>query len=154
MISVSAVLLLDSISKRFGTTIAVDGLSLALGQGEILGLLGPNGSGKSTTMKVIVGILKLDSGLLSVNGIVVRNHSMEVKRTIGYVPESSPLYEFLTGLEYLDFKAAMYGIDPSVRRERIGHFLDAFQIADKANEIISGYSGDETEGRHHSSAYS
>jgi ABC-2 type transport system ATP-binding protein len=137
---VTAVLVLDSISKRFGSTIAVNGLSLSLGQGEILGLLGPNGSGKSTTMKVIAGILKQDSGLLSVNGIVIRTHSMEVKRTIGYVPESPPLYEFLTGMEYLDFIAAVYGIDPSARTERIEHFLGAFQMADKANDVISGYS--------------
>lgn len=119
---------------------AVDGLSLAVEQGEILGLLGPNGSGKSTTMKVIAGIIKQDSGLVSVNGIDAKTDSKDFKRIIGYVPESPPLYEFLTGLEYLDFMASMYGIEPSVRRERIAHFLEAFQLTDKGNEAISGYS--------------
>ena len=118
----------------------MDGLSLAVEQGEILGLLGPNGSGKSTTMKVIAGIIKQDSGLVSVNGIDAKTDSKDFKRIIGYVPESPPLYEFLTGLEYLDFMASMYGIEPSVRRERIAHFLEAFQLTDKGNEAISGYS--------------
>jgi ABC-2 type transport system ATP-binding protein len=131
---------LDAVSKRFGTTVAVDGLSLALEQGEILGLLGPNGSGKSTTMKVIAGIIKQDSGVLSVDGIESKPKSRDFKRIIGYVPESPPLYEFLTGLEYLDFVASMYGIEPAVRKERIAHFLEAFQLTEKGNEMISGYS--------------
>jgi ABC-2 type transport system ATP-binding protein len=131
---------LDSISKRFGTTAAVDRLSLALERGEILGLLGPNGSGKSTTMKVIAGIIRQDSGLLSVTGVDSKPSSKDFKRVIGYVPESPPLYEFLTGLEYLDFVASMYGIEPSLRKERISHFLEAFQMTDKGNELISGYS--------------
>ena len=135
-----AVLQLDSVSKRFGATTAVDKLSLSLGKGEILGLLGPNGSGKSTTMKVIVGIIKQDSGSMSYDGTDAQKSSMQLKRIIGYVPESPPLYEFLTGLEYLDFVATMYNIEPSVRKERIEHFLEAFQLTDKQNEMISGYS--------------
>jgi ABC-2 type transport system ATP-binding protein len=136
----SVTLRLDSISKRFGDTLAVDRLSLALEQGEILGLLGPNGSGKSTTMKIIAGIIRQDSGLMSLDGTDARPNSKDFKRIIGYVPESPPLYEFLTGLEYLDFVASMYDIEPAVRKERIGHFLEAFQLADRGNEMISGYS--------------
>jgi ABC-2 type transport system ATP-binding protein len=136
----SVTLRLDSISKRFGETLAVDRLSLALEQGEILGLLGPNGSGKSTTMKIIAGIIRQDSGLMSLDGTAARPNSKDFKRIIGYVPETPPLYEFLTGLEYLDFVASMYGIEPAVRKERIGHFLEAFQLADRGNEMISGYS--------------
>ena len=131
---------LDSVSKHFGNTLAVDRLSLALGPGELLGLLGPNGSGKSTTMKMIVGIIKPDSGLLYINGMDAEKNSRELKRIIGYVPESPPLYEFLAGLEYLDFIGSMYGVVPSVRKERIEHFLDAFQLTDKQNDMISGYS--------------
>jgi ABC-2 type transport system ATP-binding protein len=131
---------LDSISKRFGSVFAVENLSLSLREGEILGLLGPNGSGKSTTMKIIAGILRQDSGTLLVDGADSKRNTMEIKRIIGYVPENPPLYEFLTGLEYLDFIANMYNVDLSTRKERIDHFLEAFQLTEKRDEMISGYS--------------
>lgn len=134
-----AVLRLDSISKRFGNTVAVNELSFDLNMGEILGLLGPNGSGKSTTMKMIVGILRQDAGSMLFNEADI-DDSNRYKRIIGYVPESPPLYEFLTGLEYLDFIGTMYGVEPSIRKERIEHYLDAFQMSDKKYEMISGYS--------------
>jgi ABC-2 type transport system ATP-binding protein len=118
----------------------VDEISFSLGHGEILGLLGPNGSGKSTTMKMIVGILKPDSGILSVNGVDTEKDPVQLKRIMGYVPELAPMYEYLTGLEYLDFIASMFDIEPSVRKERIEHFLDAFELMDKKDEMISGYS--------------
>ena len=131
----SRILELNSLSKRFGSIVAVNNLSLSLAQGEIFGLLGPNGSGKSTTMKIICGIIKPDSGLLSINGIDTSKNLMLGKKIIGYVPESPPLYEFLTGLEYLDFIASVYDIEPSIRKERIEHFLEAFQMKDKENEM-------------------
>lgn len=137
---VNTMLELDLVSKRFGNTLAVDGLNLLLREGEILGLVGPNGSGKSTTMKMITGIIKQDSGYLRVNGSNYAENSMQVKRIIGYVPETPPLYEFLTGLEYLDFVANMYDVDFRARKERIDHFLEAFQLTDKKDEMISGYS--------------
>ncbi len=136
----NVVLQLDSVSKRFGTTQAVDNLSLAMKEGEILGLLGPNGSGKSTTMKMIVGILKQDAGTLLVDGISNLENSMRSKRIIGFVPETPQLYEFLTGLEYLDFVASMFDLELSLRKEKIEHFLEAFQLKGKENEMISGYS--------------
>ena len=134
------VLQLDSVSKRFGATQAVDNLSLEMKEGEILGLLGPNGSGKSTTMKMIVGILKQDAGNLFVGGISNLENSMRSKRIIGFVPETPQLYEFLTGVEYLDFVASMYDLELSLRKEKIEHFLEAFQLKGKENEMISGYS--------------
>jgi ABC-2 type transport system ATP-binding protein len=137
---VKTMLELDSISKRFGSVFAVENLSLSLREGEILGLLGPNGSGKSTTMKIIAGILRQDSGTLLVDGADSKRNTMEIKRIIGYVPENPPLYEFLTGLEYLDFIANMYNVDLSTRKERIDHFLEAFQLTEKRDEMISGYS--------------
>lgn len=132
------VLELSSLSKRFGTTLAVDNLTLTLGKGEILGLLGPNGSGKTTTMKMIVGVISPDSGRIWAAG--VDGGIISRKRIIGYVPESPPIYEYLTGLEYLDFIGSMYGIEPAARKARIEHFLDAFQLSDKKDEMISGYS--------------
>jgi ABC-2 type transport system ATP-binding protein len=129
-----------SLSKTFGRTRAVDGISLTMRKGEILGLLGPNGSGKSTTMKMILGILRPDSGTISVYGIDVARDPMGVKKVVGYVPETPQIYEFLTGVEYLDFIADMYGISNAERKERIGQFLEGLQLKGHENDLIGGYS--------------
>ncbi len=129
-----------SLSKSFGPTRAVDGISIAMKKGEILGLLGPNGSGKSTTMKLILGILKPDSGSIVVGGIEVTKDPVGVKKIVGYVPETPQTYEFLTGLEYLDFIADMYGIPHEERKARISQFLEGLQMAGHENEMIGGYS--------------
>ncbi len=131
---------IDSLCKSYGEVKAVRGVSISLRRGEILGLLGPNGSGKSTTMKVVLGILKPDSGSVSVYGHDVSSNPVDVKRRMGYVPETPQLYEFLTGMEYTDFVAEMYGVPPAERRERINHFLAGLQLAGHENEMISGYS--------------
>ena len=94
-----------SLTKSFGQIRAVNNIDLTMEGGEILGLLGPNGSGKSTTMKMILGILKPDSGSILVEGLDVQQDPVAVKRIAGYVPETPQLYEFLTGIEYLDFIA-------------------------------------------------
>ncbi len=100
----------SSLSKSFGALKAVNGIDFSIRRGEILGLLGPNGSGKSTTMKMILGILKPDAGTIVVEGIDVARDPIGVKRIVGYVPETPQIYEFLTGVEYLDFIADMYSI--------------------------------------------
>ena len=129
-----------SLSKSFGPTRAVDGISIAMKKGEIRGLLGPNGSGKSTTMKLILGILKPDSGSIVVGGIEVTKDPVGVKKIVGYVPETPQTYEFLTGLEYLDFIADMYDIPHEERKARISQFLEGLQMAGHENEMIGGYS--------------
>jgi ABC-2 type transport system ATP-binding protein len=130
----------EAASKSFGTTHAVDGIGLSLKKGEILGLLGPNGSGKSTTMKLILGVIKPDSGSIHVFGKDVAKDSVETKQMVGYVPETPQLYEFLSGIEYLDFIADMYGMGEDLRKERISQFLDALEMAGHENQMISGYS--------------
>jgi ABC-2 type transport system ATP-binding protein len=130
----------DSVSKSFGTIRAVDGISLTLRKGEVLGLLGPNGSGKSTTMKLILGVIKPDSGSIQVLGRDVVKDSVETKQMVGYVPETPQLYEFLSGVEYLDFVADMYGMPDDVRKEKISQFLRALEMAGHENQMISGYS--------------
>lgn len=129
-----------SLSKSFGANKAVNNIDLTVEPGEILGLLGPNGSGKSTTMKMILGILKPDAGNIIVEGIEVAKDPVAVKRVVGYVPETPQIYEFLTGIEYLDFVADMYEIPADQRKERIGQFLDGLQLRGHENELISGYS--------------
>jgi ABC-2 type transport system ATP-binding protein len=131
---------LESIYKSYGDIKAVRGIELTLDKGEILGLLGPNGSGKSTTMKMVLGILKPDSGEVFVFGEKLSTAPVELKKKLGYVPETPQLYEFLTGLEYIDFVAEMYGVPPVERKERVSHFMDGLQLSGHENELISGYS--------------
>jgi len=130
----------SSVTKSFGERRAVDGVSFAVNQGEILGLLGPNGSGKSTLMKIIVGILKPDAGAIQVLGNDATKDPTGVKRIVGFVPESPRLYEFLSGIEYLDFVADVHGLVPSAKHERISHFLKALDLEGRENELINGYS--------------
>ena len=130
----------DNVTKSFGARIAVKDVSLDLDSGQVLGLLGPNGSGKSTLMKIIVGIMKPDSGSILVQGIDVAKEPIAVKRIVGFVPESPRLYEFLTGIEYLDFVADVHGLEASQKQERITEFLKALDLEGRENELIHGYS--------------
>jgi len=131
---------LKDVNKSFGTIHAIKTLNLQIETGTVFGFLGPNGSGKSTTMKMILGLLKVDSGSLNVYGINVSSNPMKVKRIVGYVPESPRLYDFLTGLEYLDFIADVYGLDVTTKKTRIDEYLAAFDLQNRENEMISGYS--------------
>ena len=131
---------LEKVSKSFGTIQAVKDFDLQIEAGTVFGFLGPNGSGKSTTMKMIMGLLKADSGALNVYGVDVLRNPWEVKKIVGYVPESPRLYEFLTGLEYLDFIADVYGLTAETKKTRIEEYLDAFDLENRENEMISGYS--------------
>lgn len=130
----------DNVVKSFGSLMAVKGVSFALESNQILGLLGPNGSGKSTLMKTMVGIITPDAGSITVQGLNVASSPIEVKKIVGFVPESPRLYEFLSGSEYLDFVATVHGLDPAAKRERIPEFLKAFELEGRENELIHGYS--------------
>ena len=102
---------LESVSKSFGRIHAVRNLNLKIEGGTVYGLLGPNGSGKSTTMKMVMGLVKPDSGRICVYGIDVQRDPIKVKKILDYVPKTPCLYEFLMGLGYLDFIADIYGMD-------------------------------------------
>ena len=130
----------EGISKSFGSTRALSNVTFAVPAGQIIGLLGPNGAGKSTTMKAILGLVRPDSGTIRVFGRDVQADPIWVKQQIGYVPESPSVYEFLTGAEYLDFVADMYGLGQGLRRERIQPFLDGLELAGHENSLISSYS--------------
>lgn len=131
---------LRRVSKRYADIVAVDYIDLDVKYGEIFGLLGPNGSGKSTTLKMILGLVKPDSGSVKVLGINAGDDPVAVKRQVGYVPESPRLYEFLTGLEYLDFVGDIYGVNPSEKKTRIEEYLTAFDLEGREGDIISSYS--------------
>jgi ABC-2 type transport system ATP-binding protein len=126
--------------KRYGSVAALTNVSFGVPAGKIVGLLGPNGAGKSTMMKSILGLVRPDMGEISVFGRNVTEDAVEIKRIVGYVPESPSLYEFLTGAEYLDFVADMYGLAREVRSERFRQFLTGLELAGHENSLISGYS--------------
>lgn len=130
----------ESVSKSFGSIKAIRNVSLAIKEGEILGLLGPNGSGKSTTMKIILGIQKPDSGLVKVYDLNVGERPVEAKMKIGYVPEIPYLYDYLTAAEYLDFVGVSYGIEPEIRQQRVDELLQALHMEKHVNEVMSGFS--------------
>jgi len=129
-----------SVTKSFGTVKAVKDLNLAVSAGEVRGLLGPNGSGKSTTMKIILGVLKPESGEVYVYDVDVRGRPVYARRMIGYVPETPYLYEYLTAAEYLDFVGVAYGIEREARRQRVNELLQALQMETHVNEVMSSFS--------------
>jgi len=131
---------LKGVGKRYSEILAVDNIDLNVRTGEVFSLLGPNGSGKSTTMKMLLGLVQPDNGSVSVLGIDVQKDPVAVKRQVGYVPESPRLYEFLTGIEYLDFIGDVYGIVTEEKRERINEYLKALDLEGREGDMISGYS--------------
>jgi len=132
--------MVTGVSKSFGPLKAVKELSLTVEPGEIRGLLGPNGSGKSTTMKMILGVLKPDSGSINVCGVNVGSKPVEARRNIGYVPETPFLYEYLSAAEYLDLVGVAYGLSRDERKKRAGELLGALQMGNHVNEVMSGFS--------------
>ena len=131
---------LKNVTKRYDAIVAVDHLNLTLGSGEIFGLLGPNGSGKSTTLKMLLGLVQPDEGAVTVLGMPVHQDPVAVKRMVGYVPEAPRLYEFLTGIEYLDFIGDVYGMQPEDKKNRINEYLKALQLEGREGDMINSYS--------------
>ena len=128
------------LTKVYGPTVALNDVTLSVGTGEVRGLLGPNGSGKSSLMKTIMGLTKPSYGSIQVLGYDVRASPMEIKKIVGYVPESPRLYEFLTATEYLDFIADVRGLAYEQKKERIARFVDALDLEGKQGDMISSYS--------------
>jgi ABC-2 type transport system ATP-binding protein len=133
---------ITNLSKSYnkGTVKAVDDLNLSVSNGEIFGFLGPNGAGKTTTIKMMVGLLKPDSGTVTINGKSINENPLDVKRTISFVPDSPEVYEKLTGIEYLNFMGDVYSVPAELRRERLIYLLDLFSLSDSVNDLIQSYS--------------
>lgn len=130
----------EHLTKLYGQVVGLQDLSFSVKPGEVRGLLGQNGSGKSTLMKSLVGLIHPTSGSVRVLGRDVQRYPMEVRRSIGYVPESPRLYEFLTATEYLDFIADVRGLAFDEKKEKITRLIQALDIEGKQGDTISGYS--------------
>jgi ABC-2 type transport system ATP-binding protein len=133
---------IQGVTKSYGggQVRAVDNLSLTVRPGEVFGFLGPNGAGKTTTIKMMVGLLRPDSGTVKINGYDIVRQPIEAKRQIAFVPDTPEVYDKLTGLEYLNFIADIYGVPSQIRRERIERFAGMFELTGALGDRISGYS--------------
>jgi ABC-2 type transport system ATP-binding protein len=133
---------LQNLTKRFGAQVAVDGLTLEIPAGQIVGFLGPNGAGKSTTLKMLTGMLAPTAGTATVCGFDLLRDPIEVKRNTGFVPESGAVFESLTGLEYLEMVAALYGIPADAARTRIEQFIAFFDLgfSTLTEKLLGAYS--------------
>jgi len=130
----------EDLWRGYGDRVALHGLTLHVAAGEILGFLGPNGAGKSTTVKILTGMIKPDRGRATVAGFDVSRDPLEVKRRIGYVPESAALYESLSAREYLDLIASLHHLPLASTRPRIEELLTRFGLSEAIDQRLSEYS--------------
>ncbi len=128
------------LTKRFGTYTAVNRFTFSVRDGELFGFLGPNGAGKTTTIKMLTGLLRPTSGKASIGGFDIERQPLDAKRLFGYIPDNPFLYEKLTGREFLDLMADLYGVIHTDRARRITDLLRLFDLEDKGRELIQGYS--------------
>lgn len=133
---------LQHLTKHFGAQTAVDAISFEVPAGQILGFLGPNGAGKSTTLKMLTGMLAPTSGTATICGFDLLREPLEVKRRVGFVPESGAVFESLTGLEYLEMVAALYAIPQEAARARIRQFIAFFDLSFETltDKLLGAYS--------------
>lgn len=123
-----------------GTKKAVEGVNLDISDGEIFGFIGHNGAGKTTTIKCVVGILPFEKGDIFIDGMNIKDHSLECKRIVAYIPDNPDLYELLTGIQYLNFISDLYQIDAKERKERIDKYSNMFGLGQNLGDLIQSYS--------------
>ena len=131
---------IKNLSKSYGEKKAVDHLNLHIQPGEIYGFIGHNGAGKTTTLKACCGILQFDSGEILIDGISVQSDPVACKQKIAYIPDNPDLYEFLTGIKYLNFVADIYGVSKNEREELIQKYADLFELTGDLAQPVSAYS--------------
>lgn len=131
---------IEHLSKFYGDKKAVDDLSLHIEKGHIYGFIGHNGAGKTTTLKSIAGILQFEQGDIFIDGKSIKTNPLECKKIMAYIPDNPDLYEYLTGIKYLNFIADIYEVEMSKRQELIKKYSEMFEIADSLKEPISAYS--------------
>ena len=131
---------LNSLTKRYGRFIAVDGINLTIPKGELYGLLGPNGAGKTTTMRMIAGILQPTSGVVKISGIDIQKDPLVAKSRLGFIPDRPFVYDKLTGVEFLRFVAGLYGMSGAEVEDHIDELLELFELAPWKHELTESYS--------------
>ncbi|MBU5433282.1 ABC transporter ATP-binding protein [Intestinimonas sp. MSJ-38] len=131
---------IEHFTKEYGNKIAVNDLSLEIRSGEIFGFIGHNGAGKTTTIKAVAGILPFQKGEIRVDGISVRENPLECKKRMAYIPDNPDLYEFLSGIQYLNFIADIFQVPKREREERIGKYGDLFGLTGDLGSTVSTYS--------------
>lgn len=131
---------IEHLTKEYGEKKAVDDLSLEIESGEIYGFIGHNGAGKTTTLKSVVGILKFDAGEIYIDGESVQAAPLACKKKIAYIPDNPDLYEFMSGIKYLNFIADVYGVGANQRQEKIRKYADLFEITADLAQPIASYS--------------
>ncbi|MFH1074135.1 MAG: ABC transporter ATP-binding protein [Candidatus Firestonebacteria bacterium] len=131
---------IENITKKYGNFTAVDNLSLDIKKGEIFGFLGPNGAGKTTTLKMMTGLLKINSGKITIGGHDITDNPIEVKKIIGFIPDRPYIYEKLTGKEFLDFIAGIYHLEFEKKESKIKKLLHLFELDTWGDELIESYS--------------
>ena len=131
---------IEHLTKTYGPKTAVDDLSLHIRPGEICGFIGHNGAGKTTTLKACCGILEFDRGEIFVDGVSIRRDPLACKKQLAYIPDNPDLYEFLSGVQYLNFIADVYGVSKAVREAAVARYGEMFQLTDDLAQPISAYS--------------
>ncbi|MBQ6293977.1 MAG: ABC transporter ATP-binding protein [Lachnospiraceae bacterium] len=131
---------IEHLTKKYGEKVAVDDLSLHIAPGEIYGFIGHNGAGKTTTLKSAVGILNFDEGEIFIDGISIKENPLEAKRRLAYIPDNPDLYEFMTGIKYLNFIADIYKVSAEDRQARIHDLAERFKLTADLAQPIAAYS--------------
>lgn len=131
---------IQNLTKSYGDKKAVDNLSLHINAGEIYGFIGHNGAGKTTTIKSCCGILQFDEGDIYIDGTSIKEDPMEGKKKLAYIPDNPDLYEFMTGIQYLNFIADVFGVGAEERNDRIHKYADMFELTQDLAQPISAYS--------------
>lgn len=131
---------IDNLTKAFGSKKAVDNLSLHIACGEIYGFIGHNGAGKTTTLKSVVGILGFDEGRILIDGKSIAEEPLACKKEIAYIPDNPDLYEYMSGIKYLNFIADVFGVPAAARKERIEKYSELFGLTQDLAQPIASYS--------------
>lgn len=131
---------IEHLTKTYGEKKAVDDLNLHIAPGEIYGFIGHNGAGKTTTLKSVVGIQQFDQGEITICGISVKENPLACKKQIAYIPDNPDLYEFMSGIQYLNFIADIFGVGVADRKERIHKYAELFELTADLAQPIAAYS--------------